>query len=288
MGERNPIHRSECPHPAPCWCPDCKRAYHRVYLRSYRPAIPPCTGCGAERIGYNRSSRYCGDCSFFFRGRPFVGTDGVCRFCHKITLRNGGRGVGRLYCDNNCRYHHSQVGKLRTMPAVCKCCFKDFEANIAQGQRYCSRRCAQLMRSQLTIWHNPDRCYIPHCEDCGQVGGFNPFRGFICPTCAFARMERNRHKGQAKREAAMRGGDRSIHWRRLGDRDCWRCHLCEGTVPKCVGSSKKRNGATVDHLIPLCDGGSHEWDNVALAHWSCNISRGARSTERGVQLRLVG
>lgn len=140
----------------------------------------------------------------------------------------------------------------------------------------------------MTVWHVRDRCHLPHCEDCGQVGGFNPFKAFICPSCAFKRMSISRHEGQAKRQAAMRAGDRSIHWRPIGDRDNWICHLCDRSVPKAVGSSKKRNGATVDHLVPLADGGQHSWENVALAHWSCNISRGARSSEHGVQLRLIG
>jgi 5-methylcytosine-specific restriction endonuclease McrA len=33
------------------------------------------------------------------------------------------------------------------------------------------------------------------------------------------------------------------------------------------------------------DGGTHTWDNVALAHRSCNLKRGAGGV---AQLRLVG
>jgi 5-methylcytosine-specific restriction endonuclease McrA len=30
---------------------------------------------------------------------------------------------------------------------------------------------------------------------------------------------------------------------------------------------------TVDHIIPLAKGGTHTWDNVQLAHWSCNSDK---------------
>jgi 5-methylcytosine-specific restriction endonuclease McrA len=41
----------------------------------------------------------------------------------------------------------------------------------------------------------------------------------------------------------------------------------------------------VDHLVPIAAGGSHTWDNVAVAHWDCNQSRGHTGP---AQLRLVG
>jgi 5-methylcytosine-specific restriction endonuclease McrA len=41
----------------------------------------------------------------------------------------------------------------------------------------------------------------------------------------------------------------------------------------------------IDHLVPVSAGGSHTWDNVALAHRRCNYER----REVGpAQLRLLG
>jgi 5-methylcytosine-specific restriction endonuclease McrA len=87
-----------------------------------------------------------------------------------------------------------------------------------------------------------------------------------------------------RRIAAEKSGD-DITWQELGERDGWVCHLCNGKVKKLGGRAKQPKGATVDHLVPIADGGSHTWDNVALAHRSCNTSRGAGGT---AQLRLVG
>lgn len=54
------------------------------------------------------------------------------------------------------------------------------------------------------------------------------------------------------------------------------CHLCGEEVPYLAGTAHEPKGATVDHIIPIACGGSHTWANVALAHRTCNISRGAK------------
>jgi hypothetical protein len=63
----------------------------------------------------------------------------------------------------------------------------------------------------------------------------------------------------------------------LAERDNWRCHLCHKNVTRRTWSH--------DHLIPLSQGGSHTYLNVALAHLLCNIRRGVGRLN--VQLRLL-
>lgn len=59
-------------------------------------------------------------------------------------------------------------------------------------------------------------------------------------------------------------------------RDAGKCHLCHKKVPRAV--------FTLDHLTPLSRGGEHSHRNLAVAHRSCNSSRGAG--RRPAQLRL--
>lgn len=61
-------------------------------------------------------------------------------------------------------------------------------------------------------------------------------------------------------------------------RDGGRCHLC--------GKKVDRSDASMDHIIPMSLDGEHSLANVALAHQSCNSSKGTRP--RGEQLRLIG
>lgn len=70
----------------------------------------------------------------------------------------------------------------------------------------------------------------------------------------------------------------------IATRDGWRCHLCRRRVRADLPGTHQL-GPTVDHLLPVRDGGLDEPDNVALAHRRCNVARGAGGE---VQLRLVG
>lgn len=68
------------------------------------------------------------------------------------------------------------------------------------------------------------------------------------------------------------------------ERDGWRCHLCGGKIRRRL-SGLHRLGPTIDHLVPLSQGGEHSYANVAAAHRACNSARG---TGGSVQLALVG
>ena len=53
----------------------------------------------------------------------------------------------------------------------------------------------------------------------------------------------------------------------------WICIICKDPI-----DHRKRcpdyRAATVEHIIPLAHGGTHTWDNVAPAHYSCNMEKG--------------
>lgn len=74
---------------------------------------------------------------------------------------------------------------------------------------------------------------------------------------------------QHRRRARMRAADyEPIDRQRVFDRDNWTCHLCRQPVPHAT--------ASVDHLVPIADGGSHTYANVATAHIACNVRRGRK------------
>lgn len=71
----------------------------------------------------------------------------------------------------------------------------------------------------------------------------------------------------------------------LGDRDSWKCHLCGRRVERAKRYPDPLS-PSVDHLVPLAEGGAHSYANTALAHLTCNVRKGTKAT--GEQLRLVG
>lgn len=66
-------------------------------------------------------------------------------------------------------------------------------------------------------------------------------------------------------------------------RDGWNCGICHKRVDPSIEVPHPL-AKTIDHIVPLARGGTHEPKNVQLAHFICNSLRGA---DGGVQLRLV-
>ena len=59
------------------------------------------------------------------------------------------------------------------------------------------------------------------------------------------------------------------------NRDKWICQICKKSVEKNLYFPNPKC-ASLDHIIPLSRGGTHESGNVQLAHLSCNTSKGNR------------
>jgi 5-methylcytosine-specific restriction endonuclease McrA len=71
------------------------------------------------------------------------------------------------------------------------------------------------------------------------------------------------------------------------ERDGWVCYLCETSVDRTLGYPDPLS-ASLDHEIPLEKGGEHSWENCRLAHFSCNVMKGARdAAELGLKAPAV-
>ncbi|MFJ4637603.1 HNH endonuclease [Streptomyces hygroscopicus] len=62
------------------------------------------------------------------------------------------------------------------------------------------------------------------------------------------------------------------------ERDKWTCGLCRRPVDPGLAWPHPMS-ASVDHILPLSQGGSHTLANVQCAHLSCNSSKGDRTIE---------
>ena len=79
-----------------------------------------------------------------------------------------------------------------------------------------------------------------------------------------------------KRRATYARGDEIDHLT-LFNLYGWTCHLCWQPINPYL-RFPHRMAATVDHIVPLCQGGSHTWDNVQAAHRACNEAKGGLDT----------
>lgn len=155
------------------------------------------------------------------------------------------------------------------------------------GKRFCGKACKEYaLGNQRT---SADRCDL-RWESCGDCGGWVsvPPRaaGLLCRECSATHAAENRRRKNRRRHLAIQGNGGSPGAYTLADiihRDGSSCHLCRHTVDSSL-SGLHPMGPTIDHLIPVSAGGLDDPINVALAHRSCNVRRGARGE---VQLRLI-
>ncbi len=84
-----------------------------------------------------------------------------------------------------------------------------------------------------------------------------------------------RYKGKyysPKRRAVYARGDAIDHLT-LFNLHGWTCCVCKEQIDPKLRFPHPM-AATVDHLVPLCRGGTHTWDNVAPAHAAHNFAKG--------------
>jgi hypothetical protein len=260
------------------YCKPCFAQYMRDYCKAHpEKYYKTCPQCGG-RCGLKASM--CRQCKItkitLIEPRPCV----HCQVDFTPTQKAAAR-----FCSMDCRNTHNY--RLKVDPqyltvSECVWCFAPF--SFSANRPCCSLGCFGQRNNHWAMWRSSTSCAIPTCLDCQTLIPFDPSKK-RCGSCQQAADEVRRGRNEAKRRNLMKTGDADIHWRLLGDRDGWLCHLCGGKVVKTAGNAKADRGATVDHLVPIADGGTHTWDNVALAHRSCNIKRGAGGV---AQLRLVG
>jgi 5-methylcytosine-specific restriction endonuclease McrA len=101
------------------------------------------------------------------------------------------------------------------------------------------------------------------------------------------RCSRADAKDRRRAAEGPRSGAELVYRRRIFERDGWRCQLC--------GKKVRRNASvpdplapTIDHIVPVAEGGSHEPANVQCAHFRCNCLKSDGVHGAGEQLRLVG
>lgn len=201
-----------------------------------------------------------------------------CEICGKMFGRPRAGRTPR-FCSPECVSEmHRRRGRPRPWPAT----------NI----RYvdCSGGCGRIAcrpRSDLTRWRCEacppyDRVWVAGtCQRCGDP--------FVIEHQAEARYCSRRcakAAGRSARRARRRGAFvEAVTAARVFERDGWRCQICRRPVRR-TAVVPHPLAPTIDHIVPLDAGGSHEMANVQCAHFLCNAKKGNRAAND--QLRLIG
>lgn len=166
-----------------------------------------------------------------------------CHYCGAAT-------AGKKFCNGACAAR-SHRGNPRTKS--CAVCSADFDPRSEHGPDadVCSETCSEERRK---AWRR--QRYI---QAMATPEGRERFRN--------SEYIRRARKAKAfvehvSRDEVMRRGK-------------WRCHLCGDPIPKDAKHPDPTFG-TVDHVLPLAEGGAHSYANCKPAHLRCNCSKGAR------------
>lgn len=235
---------------------------------------------------YNRLN-YAGTVEFPPRPTECIGCGAPTRAAKAV-------GTKPKYCSDKCRSVVSQrkridsgkyaaglerrkaVAASRELPVhTCMQCSVTWTSTHRRS-KFCSSRCLNKYQDD----NNPIRCSEADCERGVRGKGL----------CAMHWRRKARADGRETNRAWDESRKATYHKRRaqkLGtqvedirpidiyERDVWLCGLCSTPVDPDAKHPDPLS-PSLDHILPLSLGGTHTYENVQLAHLTCNVSKGNR------------
>lgn len=246
---------------------------------------PPSTERQCVKCGHtfkSRSHRTCDKCrgrSDFSKSRTIdcdgCGTTMACR--RGTAGPNGGRQCD--YCAAFRQAHMMEWLLVAPLPMrQCRHCGTTFQTKNAR-QVFCRPDCVRDPDRTRTCLH----CSITYKPRAKTVGRDE----HACsPECDKHVQKAIRHRIKERRRSRKRNAYvADVNRLAIFNRDKWTCQLCGRKVDRKKVAPHPRS-PSLDHIVPISRGGTHEPANVQLACFGCNSRKGAKPM--GEQLRLVG
>ncbi len=280
----------------------------------------PCPTCGTTFVPPRSDSKWCSvPCA---RKAKYVAAADrneprACEYCQTVFTpqRNDGR-----FCSDLCvQRNHKSVPLVR----CCVTCGADI-TSAAPRVKYCPTCKSVRVREHYDRCNERDRQRTAarkrlSCSVCGQPFPDGPRRAMACSSACsewsrrFPGVPRDRSRtcpvcglafigttmatkycstdcmwavNKGQRRARMVGAKcEPISRVAIFERDGWRCGLCGKRINKRLKSPHPLS-ASLDHIVPLSQGGDHVRTNVQASHLRCNLSKNDRGG--GEQLLLIG
>jgi 5-methylcytosine-specific restriction endonuclease McrA len=190
------------------------------------------------------------------------------------------------YCSRECAFEHKRAKPIIKTKPICVICGKEFNGRI--NSKYCSKKCSNI-KGLKDYYLNKDKYlkqkrdkYIPvkivyedrTCIECGNTFKVNIKinKKYCSYKCSIKEQKRNEnHKRRmVKKEQFVE----KVFRHEIYKRDGGYCQICHSK--KKIDLKLKAPhplSATLDHIIPLAKGGTHEPSNCQLAHFICNSKK---------------
>ncbi len=210
--------------------------------------------------------------------------DTPCTICGKLTWSGNGSRPADLRICLPCRRTPARPGRSlgpngTVMKLECSVCGSAFEW-IRTGstvRKTCSDACRYAARN---AGHNG----TGQCLSCG-IAFTSPGPRKRCEPCA-ARRKAEQYAEKCRRRRVLKRGGVAERYTlaEIAQRDHHRCQLCRRKVNMAIQWPDPKS-PSIDHVVPVSEGGDDVPANVQLAHFGCNSSKGPRGSQ---QLALVG
>lgn len=165
-----------------------------------------------------------------------------------------------------------------------------------ETQRTCGLKCSRRLKYQVAAKY---RAEYRKCKVCGNEFQTTMKRRALCGKKLCRARGRawspegwksgvaSTNRYLSLRRAAQESGDRTLTTLTIYDKAGGVCAACgidtlHPQTPRAQRPKERYNWATLDHIVPLSQGGSHTWDNAQLLCLSCN-SRKSHTDRKALQ-----
>ena len=193
-------------------------------------------------------------------------------------------------CHECAELYHNEIRRKSAgekLTKNCEICGKTFITSLSYqilcGSEDCKKAHNLITHRERNARHRdrkPKRKIVYDLRECAECGEyFLVDRVMNDKYCSDECRKTANNRRADKRIPKAQRIDR-ISLKRLYKRDSGICYLCGGLCDwNSKNVSKKGNEypgdlyPTIEHVVPICDGGLDSWDNVRLAHWKCNLDK---------------
>jgi len=267
---------------------------------SMAPTERECKGCSVKFTttdkrqwfhtrGCGRAKREPQTNQWYLVNKPHLPTE-PCLNCDEpvVQYRKRRKDSDLRYCSTECRPKQDPIKAIANKASWPPVLTRGAKMAIREGCLDCGtglrlgrcKRHGTKRRLLLTQLRTRINWLLPRaCRKCNAA--FNRFdQGGVCDNCLKVSDSENNARRKARIRGAMRA-DRGISHRALHKMFNGICSLCNGETQRPEvwngwdGKTWMPLAPTVDHIIPIARAGTHTWDNVQLAHWSCNSLKSA-------------
>ena len=214
-----------------------------------------CTCCGKLFKPQNSIHKYCSkQCKWKSSNDKRSSAKRKPRECPGCGKDISGEYANKKYCSNACRrWVANGNSEMRKLNTHCVRCGSEF-LNLRAGKKYCSVTCKKMAGNDR---NGPSYAERYQREREHRLAASKRYAQEN-PHVAQAAKRRRRAALSSNGEFRFSGKD----WKRCMDRHGNRCAYCATKGP-----------LTIDHVVPVCRGGTHGAGNIVPACARCNSSK---------------